>query len=310
MASRRVQFPPAKPTIPPKSEKTRVQMDMYNILSIPTSGVIILADIAGIAFQDYALFTWLVTHRQEDGYDDGPTNQEVDVMVGEGVATVSKLENNGPASIFLILQGAYTKKPLQNEATERLILLALIAERPQLVSKVLRIFPEVRDPILLTSVLQPYINHHLEQYEKNLPELQGHGIIQAIGTMAKARLMQNQILRDALRARYAMVSVMADPHVFGTSSLTDIEVLVSRVESIIAANRALYTPLLEAVARLKDNFIKVQGVVRTGAAITIDAIRRLRLVLGVMNASDTLFDRMTSGTTASPASVVTPKPAF
>lgn len=279
----------------------RIRMDVYKSLPIPTAGVTSLADLAEAVFQKFALFTWLVTHRAP-AYPDGPTDDEADAMIEEGKKIAAQLDAQGPASMALILRGAFIQNPLRNQATERLILLAMIAERPQLITQVLRTFPEASDPILLTALLEPYVNSHLEQYV-NLPQpaIKDHNMMQGIATMAKVRQLHNVLLRDAVRARYAMVSVMADPYLFGTSSLTDIAALISKIDSVVNANGALYAPLTEAISRLKINFEKVKGVVSIGAGITIDAIRRLRLALGVMSASDALFDKMTSGSGQQPA---------
>lgn len=283
--------------------RSRIRYDLYQRFSIPDTGTSTLSNLAAYAFQHYALFVWLVTHPQPR-YLDGPTTTEITSMINEANKKVLELEDKGPSSIALALKGGYTENPLNDKAVERMVLLALIAERPKLLPQIFQLFPETRDPIRLSALLRPYLDSHVERYQDSyanpgpkggsgisatLPE---SGILKAIAALGKVRLLQNIMLRDMIRVRYAMITIMADPYVFGTSSLGEIKSIISKIDTTLAANTALYIPLLPAINTLKSNFDEVQNVLSTGAAITQDALRRLRLLLGVLNASDSLFDKM------------------
>lgn len=262
-----------------------------------------LSDIAQYALQHYALFIWLVTHAQPD-FLDGPDPGEVKAMVASGAILTSKLEKGGPSSIYLVLKDAYIADPLQQNLTirptERLVLLALMAERPQLIRKILAIFPETGDPLRLAALLQPYTDPYLDSYAPQflraspgiLGNLPNDGILTAIAALGRIRLMQNLLLRDAVKARYALDAVIVDPHIFTPNSLAEIEGLLVKIENIRLANTSLYIPTTEAISTLRANYEKVLGVVSVGAAITQDAVRRLRLILGIVNASDALFDKL------------------
>jgi hypothetical protein len=263
-------------------------------MEVPTDGTIPLNDIAFYAFRHYALFAWLV-ERQQPTFPDGPTVPEVAEMVDGGNTLVSKLTKNGPSSIYLALKDGYSNPPPQ--VTERLILLALMAERPSLIPNIIRVFPGTRDPLLLRSVLRPYTNSDMTAYESDPPISIGDKLIRAIYEMGKIRLQQNQLLRFAVKARYGMVTVLADPSLFGTSSLGEIGDLVSRIDMLQISNPVLYSGFSNIISILKLNFEKVKGVVNVGAGITQDAVRRLRLLLNTINASDALFDKL-SGTAA------------
>ncbi len=285
------------------------RLDLFDSLTVKLSvnEVLPLSEIAVYTFQQYALFCWLVTHRQPT-FSDGVTDSQVDDMIKNSEAGVTKLRDNGPASIYLVLRDAYTPEP---QATERLILLALMAERPSMIPMIIKTFPETQDPLRLVAVLQPYTNRRLETVEDI--KIPGTGVLQALASLGRVRRMQNLLLRDAVRVRYAMATIMADPHLFGTSSLTEVQAIVSGIENSIISNRALYQPLIGAIETLKINLSKVKGVLSIGAGITQDAIRRLRLLLGVLNTTDTLFDKMSTGLPSVPSpakimSIVAPRP--
>lgn len=310
----------SSPKPPSKAGPPRVRFDYYNSIRIPTEKIIPLTEMAVYAFKHYALFTWLGTHRQPM-YPDGPTDDEFDVMLQGTSKLISDLSKNGPSSIFLALQGGYNNTPgsIFTMATDRLVLLALMAERPHLIPKILRTFPEATDPLRMAALLEPFTNSDLNSYAKTygvvpsaktaplpydqtasiLSTLPTSGPLAAIAALGRLRIMHNLVLQDAVRARYGMVAILADPHVFSPGSLNDITAMVLRAETTMLGNGALYTPLRDTIVMLKRNLEVVKSVVSQGAAITQDAIRRLRLLLGVLNASDTLFDKMTSGTAAS-----------
>lgn len=110
-----------------------------------------------------------------------------------------------------------------------------------------------------------------------------------------------------------MVSVMADPATFNLSSLTEIQTLISQVEASLTSNPTLYSPFRSLIATLRLNFEKVKNAVSMGTAITQDAIRRLRILLGVVQATDTLMDKLspslpTAQTPKEIASAFMPKP--
>lgn len=180
-----------------------------------------------------------------------------------------------------------------------------MAERPQLIPKILRMFPETTDPLRLSALLQPWTNPHLEQYGEDYAESQSrptilsnlppHGLLRGISSLGRLRVTQNMFLKKAIQARYGMVSIMVDPSAFGPNSLGEIIAVIHDLDSRSLSNPVLYSPYRELLATLKQNFEKVRTVVSMGAAITQDAIRRLRLLLGVTNATDALFDKLSPG---------------
>ena len=244
-------------------------------------------------------------------YPDGPTEREVDEMINDADSTIRKLATNGPSSVYLALKDGYTTRPtgISTQTTERLILLALLADRMELIPKILSIFPEASDPLRLTELLVPYSNSDLDSYAKTYasPESRGipkSGILTAIAALGKLRIMHNLVLQDAVRARFGLVTIVADPFAFSPASLSEITALILKIDTTTTANRDLFIPLQEPITMLKRNYEEVKKIVQRGAVITQDAIRRLRLLLGVIDASDKLFDKMTSGNgaTATPGS--------
>lgn len=333
----RVLTTPAKalPVAPPPAlvvDSRRVRFNFYSSLTVPTDGIMSLRDIASYALRHYALFNWLVTHRQPL-YIDAPSDAEVNSMVVGADGMLSALRTGGPASVFLTLEGGYDAAPSGlTQVTERLIILALMADRPALIPEILQLFPEVADPVRLGALLQPWTNANLDAYASNygisasaqkqivatrsdqtgftgirqperlspptslLANLPAYGPLRALAALGRVRVMQNLVLQDAVRARYAMVTIIADPHVFGPASLGDIMSLVTKCESALLTNKALYLPVREAVNMLRHNLDVVRSVLQQGAAVSQDAIRRLRLLLGVLTATDTQMQKIAQTT--------------
>src|SRR6185437_17132284 len=112
----------------------------------------------------------------------------------------------------------------------RLLILALMADRPGLIPGILKAFPEAKDPILLAKILRPYTDANLPAYEEDYLKgtsgysgaPPGNPIWDALRSLGKIRVYQNRMLRDMVTARYMMVSIIADPHVYNPSSLTEI----------------------------------------------------------------------------------------
>jgi hypothetical protein len=82
-----------------------------------------------------------------------------------------------------------------------------------------------------------------------------------------------------------MIEVIADPHIYAPGSLVEISSLITKIEGEIALSSSndIYAPLSLALDMLKTNFQKVRGLINVGAAIRQDAIRRLKLLLGVLD---------------------------
>ena len=307
-----------KKIIPPNViSPTAIRLNLFNKLTIPTSGVMALSEIALYALQHYAMFVWLVDH-QASRFSDGLSEGEIANLVSGSETIVNDLKAKGPASIFLALNGGYKSNIVTTTyATHRLLLLAMLADRPALIPTILRAFPEVGDRLQLAALLQPFTDSRLDDYSKDyavppraadakigavstsfspnasiLSNLPKHGILRALAALGRLRIMQNLVLRNAIRVRYAMISVMADPHVFGPSSLGEMSALMAEIDNTVTSSPNLYIPIAGTIEMLKRNFEVVSGLLAQGAAISADSIRRLRLMLGVLNASDTLFDKI------------------
>lgn len=283
--------PQAAAVQPPNRER----FALFNTLYVPINRPGPLHNIAAQAFRHYALYMWLVTHRQEEGISDA----EVDAMTTEAEGMITNLDRNGPSSVYLALKDGYTTTPsTSTRVTERLILLALMAERPHLIPSIISAFPRGLDPIRLQKLLRPwtdpatFISQEAAIVEREpLDESQG-SVLRSIAALGRIRVLHNIALRSAVKARYALLSIIADPYVFGEASLAEVTNLVTRCESLLIVNKSLYAPLEIPITTLRYNLNAVSGLLQRGSAISQDAIRRLRLILGVLDASDTLIAKL------------------
>lgn len=268
--------------------------------------------MAAVAYQYYAMFLWMMS-RRAPLFPDGVTKEDISEIMKGVPGVLRKLEEKGPSSILLALDGGLVEDPRAfetNMSVERLILLALLAERPHLIPRIIETFP-TGDPTTLAMLLEPFLNPNLETYAARYMNLDGktpgspatvlaqkaeaRDVRYGIAALGRIRIQQNLVLRNAVRARYCMVEAVTDPHVFTPASLSETESLVTLVQTALTTNPALYTPLQGVASTLKRNFELTKTTLVSNTALTEEAKRRLRLLLSTMNTVDLLFEKMTSG---------------
>lgn len=301
-----------------EAEGQKTRLKMFNSMSIPTGGSVPLQEVAVSAFRYYAMFTWLVT----SGYGN--------TIIGKFKGAIANLRDNGPSSVYVTLdRGADDKSPASGmatrvNATDRLILLALIADRPELIPATLRVFPDgVSNPALLSLLLEPYTNSSMippdesgtinvrrrytglsiqelltdkvrakTPFEEAVSVITKLPLYRGIAVLSRLRENQNAVLRDMIRVRFALISALADPSVFSPASLTQVDGLVARAETAVLSSPEVYSDLRPALDMLKRNLEMVRGTVTRSAVITKDAVRRLRILTTAQKAGEKAIQAM------------------
>lgn len=217
-----------------------------------------------------------------------------------------------PSSILIIFpREAFTDTPIL--ATQRLILLALIADRAQLIPRLIQNFGLPDEPLLTTQLLEPYVNNDISQYADNYlsssekwTTVTGKDkVFSGIGAMGRLRIRQNLIIRDALRARYTLIEVIADPFTYVPDSLRETGSLITKCEISLQTEPGIYSPLKKLIDTLRRNYDIVRNHLTFGESVSQDILRKLRVLLGVFNESPSsnivLQDQFKSTTAAIPS---------
>lgn len=280
-----------------------LRLTLFDSIRVPTGSSLPLSEIAVQAFKHLALYTQLIVNKHST---EGPTDEQVKKMQSSSERLIGKLRDEGPSSIYTVLKGAYTDKPLGvNEGTERLILLCLMAERPSLIPRILSEFPQVTDPITIGHLLEPYTNPDMDAYLETYATAQDplfsslrSGIRKGIASMGKLRLQQNILLRDMIKVRYSLVNVVVDPSIFSVRSLEFLQPIIQKIKDIGATpqdqSQTIYSKFKPAAELLLADYESVLNLLKATDANIKDAVRKLNLVLSTMKQSDILFDKLSA----------------
>lgn len=177
-----------------------------------------------------------------------------------------------------------------NNATERLVVLALLAHKPQLIPAIVERYPPSAGlSVLLSQLLEPYTNDNLDSYASTFggefqqnPDFTNSDILKEIANQGVTRIKQNSLIKDLLRARYGLLIVAADGFSFTPSSLREVGSLITKCEITEKQNETDLGVLLPSIQMMRGNYDYVESMLVFKESATQDAARKLKLLLDIV----------------------------
>ncbi len=229
---------------------------------------------------------------------------EVDNNIhSKGEVVLQKVLRDRVPSLFFVMENAFsaTTQLAETYPIQRLLILAILTKRLELVKIVIQTFPGIIDLNLINRLLQPFIDPNVDSYAQQYLSLFEPKIVptnpverlnNAIITLGKIRIRQSIMLRKLIAARYQLVQVISSPNLFDPSSLSSVNRLLTEVRvELKGEDTREFTPFNNILNVTADNYDRVNALMEVGNLVTKQAMRRLDLLLTVVQRTASLKRR-------------------